>query len=158
MLVQIPGKEDGSNTHCIFVCLVQWSQIIQKLKEFECGSSSYYIWASNAVRLDPFVVQHRFCYRFLERYFLDYSKKKKIIQFRGLRKYDCVIYCNWMKEVVNWWNGMVDWVDMGTPGFKRRQLYTWGGTTVGKSTLVEKLVSRHNMLYVFYPGVGKFFM
>lgn len=42
--------------------------------------------------------------------------------------------------------------------FKKSKLYLWGGTNVGKSSLVESLVGRSNMKYVFYPGVGIFFM
>lgn len=37
-------------------------------------------------------------------------------------------------------------------------MYIWGGTNVGKSTMVERLVGKNNMKYVFYPGVGKFVM
>lgn len=47
----------------------------------------------------------------------------------------------------------------GCRGFKHTQLYIWGGSNVGKSTLVEQLTGRSNMKFmkfVFQQGVGNF--
>lgn len=46
----------------------------------------------------------------------------------------------------------------GKKVIKKRQLYLWGPSNVGKSSLVESLIGKVNMKFVFYPGVGKFFM
>lgn len=115
-----------------------------------------YKWAESINKFDrthPFVTEHRFCYRYLQRYFNDFVKKSAS-KFHGLRLYGGGdVYSNWMVDVVEWWNGCVRAVNWGT---KRKQLYIFGDTNVGKSTLVEKLIGKQNMKFVFYPGVGKF--
>lgn len=119
-----------------------------------------YKWAGRVNKFDctdPFVVEHRFNYRFLERYYNDFVKRSAG-SFIGLRKYCGGVYDNWMKEVIEWWNKCVCYVDSGCKGYKRKQLYIYGGTNMGKSSLVERVIGRNNMKFVFYPGIGKFFM
>lgn len=118
-----------------------------------------HIWASNTIKFDctdPFVVPHRFQYKFLERYLIDF-RKKNLKYFAGLKKYECVCYDTWMYDCVLWYNVLYQ-LDRGLKIFKRRQLFIHGPTNVGKSSLVERLIGKVNMKYVYYPGVGKFFM
>lgn len=113
-----------------------------------------FIWASNVSRFyhnDPFVVMHRFCYRFLRQYFDDF-KRRSIGTFRGYQAIGFA-YCNWSMSVAVWWNDVISLFV-----HKRKCLYLYGDTNVGKSTFVETCIGRVNMKYVFYPGVGKFFM
>lgn len=117
-------------------------------------------WASKVSKFDctdPFVVEHRFNYKFLERYYSDFVKKSAG-QFMGLRKYSGILYDNWMLEVVQWWNKCVNYVDSWCKGFKRKQIYIYGNTNLGKSSLVERVIGRQNLKFIFYPGIGKFFM
>lgn len=99
----------------------------------------------------PFVMKHRFCYKFLERVF--YTVKQNVSNnFVGLRPvYSC--YMNWTLDVCMWWNKWYDCFKL-----KRPALYLYGLSNVGKSTFIERIIGADNMPYVFYPDVGKFFM
>lgn len=111
-------------------------------------------WASNVTyfsHTDPFVVEHRFCYNYLQKYFND-LKFEKFGKFMGFKKVECT-YVGWAMECAIWWNKRIV-----STLFKEKQLYLYGPSNVGKSSFVESLIGRHNMDYVFYPGVGKFFM
>lgn len=113
-----------------------------------------YNWAKNTEvysLLDPFVVEHRNCYRFVKQYFDDF-KFKDSNNFNMFRK-RFICYMNWTVDVCMWWNRYCnDFV------VKRPCLYLYGGSNVGKSSFVESLIGESLMKYVFYPGVGKFFM
>lgn len=111
-------------------------------------------WCKKALKFDctdPFVVEHRFCYRYLNRYYNDYQKKKYPV-FKGFSKCQDV-KGDWAVVVCSWWNDAIE-------GFtvKRKCLYLHGPTNVGKTTLIESLICRRNLPFVFLPGVGKFFM
>lgn len=63
-----------------------------------------------------------------------------------------------MSDVVGWFNNIVYSLENILKVYKRQQIFIHGPTNVGKSSLVEKLIGRSNLKYVFYPGLGKFFM
>lgn len=55
-------------------------------------------------------------------YFDDF-RKKSIVQYRGVRKYEGVLYENWMTEVVDWWNEYLIYMQGGSKGYKKSQLH-----------------------------------
>lgn len=134
-------KED---IHCIFNC---------KISELNFNYRIFH-WASNCDVFrhnDPFVVEHRFCYNYLSKYFFD-LKRENITPFVGFRSI-LTVNKGWALDCALWWNSVID-------NFKvrRKCLYLYGDTGVGKSSLIENFIGEENMGYVFYPGVGKFFM
>lgn len=50
------------------------------------------------------------------------------------------------------------YMNSGVRSYKREQLCLYGPTNVGKSSCVENLIGRGNTKFVFYQGVGKFFI
>lgn len=63
------------------------------------------------------------------------------------------MYGNWAQDVILWWNKIIrKYVH------KNKQLFLYGRSDVGKSSLIERIIGRHNLKYIFYPGVGQFFM
>lgn len=64
---------------------------------------------------------------------------------------DC--FLNWSMDVCMWWNKFIS-----SSGCKRKQLYLYGPTNVGKTLLIEKILGRVMLQHVYYPGVGKLFM
>lgn len=99
---------------------------------------------------DPFVCKHRHVYHFIEKSYSDIRRKMQV-SFHGFKPR---VFCHqvpWAIAVVQWWNKRII-----TSGLRRQQLYLYGDTGFGKSTLVEQLIGRENMKYVFYPDVGKF--
>lgn len=112
-----------------------------------------YHWAKNAVRfsfIDPFVMEHRFCYRFLQQVFSD-VKKESEVSFQGFKVHPLVYGLSWVDSVCTWWNSRVL-----THGYKRKQLYLWGESNTGKSSFVERLVGKRNQSFIFNPDIGKF--
>lgn len=111
-----------------------------------------FVWASNSKMFnvtDDFVVEHRFCYRFLERYHAEMKRN-------SLRPFSCfnvpkTSYMGWPLEVVEWWGNMLINTDHKAP-----MLYLCGPSNTGKTTLIEQLIGKHNMDFVFYPSTGKF--
>lgn len=127
---------------------------------FNCKSSELhfnyrvYEWATSIAYFDythPFVVEHRFCYQYLRKYYIDHCNKA-LVGFGGFRPYE-YLYANWADRCIIWWNNIIKNYEM-----KDRQLYLHGRSNIGKTSLIEKLIGRNNMKYCFYPGVGKFFM
>lgn len=119
-----------------------------------------HVWASNANSFkftDPFVVEHRHQFNFLKKYFEDH-KKLNAKSFGGYRQFVGPQYNGWHEAVCSWWNEWMTILDEGKKVVKRRQLYLSGPTNVGKTTVWESLVGKANMKFVFYPGVGNFFM
>lgn len=112
-----------------------------------------YRWAVETPKFshaDPFVQEHRFCYRYLEKMFNDV--KMTLTVAPGLRP--CTkAYCNWSLEVCTWWNNFLKAV-----GIRKKQLFLYGPTSVGKSSYIEILIGRANRSVIYFPGVGKFFM
>lgn len=113
-----------------------------------------YLWAEsvNVFRHNhPFVVEHRFCYRYLEQYF----KTHQLLKGVCFEKFDVVesAYANWSVCVAEWWNSAI-----GKFVHKRKCLYLYGPPNTGKSSYAEMIIGRRNLRYVYYPGVGKFFM
>lgn len=97
-----------------------------------------YNWAKNIRKFDhthPFVTEHRFCYKFLKNYYEDFVKNS-VGKFGGLREFNGTVYKNWMLDVVSWWNECVRAIQYDMWGTKRKQLYIFGNTNVGKSTLI----------------------
>lgn len=128
---------------------------------YNCSSSKFHFnflahkWAvDNPVfRYDhPFVLNHRNCYRFLISFHQEVRKK--------LSDTGCFFerisesYLGWPLLVATWWNSIIK----KSGQRKRRMLYLYGDSNVGKSTYIENLIGLDNLKYVFYPGVGKFFM
>lgn len=112
-----------------------------------------YVWACDTPvfsHADPFVQEHRFCYRFLEKMFIDV--KNSLVQAPGLRK--CVkAYQNWSLECCLWWNKRYN-----CNKIRQKQLFLYGNTLVGKSTYIEFMIGACNRDLIYFPGVGKFFM
>lgn len=112
-----------------------------------------YLWAKSTPYFkpnDPFVVQHRFCYRYLSQC---HALWRRDIRAR-FERFEPVgtSFRNWSLVVAEWWNQRIKAVNL-----KFRQLYLWGPSNTGKSTYVEILIGV-NRDYVYYPGIGKFFM
>lgn len=99
----------------------------------------------------PFVKEHRFCYKFLERLHGE-VQEQKLPLFNPFRRVD-YWHVNWSLEVIEWWNA-----NIGQRKIRQKQLYLWGPTKMGKTTMIENLIGRSNAQFVFYPGVGHFFM
>lgn len=125
---------------------------------FNCKSSALHFnyrvheWAMSAGNfsfLDPFVVQHRFQYRFLQSYLAEYNISRTS---SCLLEPVCLAYKNWSLPVATWYNSCFHFT------IKRKCLYLYGDSNVGKTTFIERCIGKRNMDCVFYPGVGKFFM
>lgn len=97
---------------------------------------------------DPFVVEHKHIYRYLQSAFYDI---KNAANDRILAPYWGCRYGNWSDDVISWYNNFLSQV-----GRRRKQLYLWGGTGTGKSTLVEKVIGERYLKYVFWVGDGRF--
>lgn len=54
--------------------------------------------------------------------------------------YDGDLYDNWMYDVVQLWNGYLEYINEGAKGYKKAQLYLYGGTNVGKTSIIERLI------------------
>lgn len=100
---------------------------------------------------------HKNYYKFLERYLAAYQLSQ-LKHFTGFCKYVGIVKSCWLCAVVFWWNDWVDILDRGVVIKKRKQLYLYGDTNVGKSTVIEKCIGQNYMKFCFYPGVGKFCM
>lgn len=99
----------------------------------------------------PFVLEHRFCWNFLRQLHSEVNIKKDFV-FNGFRPLD-YYYNDWTLQCVNWWNDVIK-----NTTIKKKALYLYGPTNVGKSSFVELMIGRMNLPFVFYPGCGKFFM
>lgn len=97
---------------------------------------------------DPFVVEHKHLYKYLQSVFNDIKLGECKLQ---LTPYVGKVNNEWSSSVVNWWNGF-----LRSKGFRRKQLYLWGGTGIGKSTLIEQIIGEKMMKYVFEVGDGRF--
>lgn len=111
-------------------------------------------WVVNTPRYsidDPFVVSNCHRYRFLQQYHAEHLMRL-YPSFRPFQPIE-VVKCSWALSVSLWWNEII-------LGFKhkRKCLFLYGPSNVGKSSFVEHMIGRHNLRYVFYPGVGNFFM
>lgn len=100
---------------------------------------------------DSFVQEHRFCYRYLEKLFYDVKTDLKRDDKELFRCEKA--YANWSLVCANWWNESISKFVV-----KRKQLYLFGPSNTGKSSWVEKMIGRSMMKFVYFPGVGKFFM
>lgn len=124
-----------------------------KLSELHFAYRAYH-WALNTnyfLFSDPFVLEHRFCYNFLKKLHGE-VQQNKVLPFVLFKKVE-FCYKNWTMEVALWWNS-----NYNSSKVKRKQLYLYGPTNFGKSSYVENLIGKSNLPYVFYPGVGHFFM
>lgn len=67
------------------------------------------------------------------------------------------VFEGWHEAVVTWYN---EWCSILCENKKiiKRKLYLYGPTNVGKTSVIEKLIGKANLKFVFYPGVGQFFM
>lgn len=113
---------------------------------------SYY-WARNKENFyftDPFVVEHSNKYRYLSRFHAE-VRSEVSYNFSGFTPQVFAPNCSWAMRVVCWWNKRI-----ADRGYRRNQLYLFGDTKLGKTTLVERIIGRVNKPYIFYPGVGKF--
>lgn len=96
-------------------------------------------------------MKYRFNYSYLQKYHSDHWSH--ISEFNEFIQCPLVFpLCSWAQDAVDWWN---EWIS--TTGPRRKQLYLWGPTSVGKTTLIEKIM---NIPYdsIYLPDVGKFMM
>lgn len=110
-----------------------------------------HFWARNTLTFrydDPFVVEHKHIYHFLEKAFYDCKRECSL----NLKCYLGEVYGGWGGEVISWWNNFLT----SEKKFKKQQLYLWGLSNVGKSTLVEKVIGDKFMRYGFEVGDGRF--
>lgn len=140
----------------------KWIAYISK-EDFECYFSGIdydhlsfeyraFHWGMNADRFDytdPFLIKHRYNYKFLQGLYEDCQLRKQ--KFECKLKLSELTYDSWAKSVSVWWNSMLT-----TNGYKRKQLYLWGESNAGKTTLVENIIGKENMKFVFQPCSGKF--
>lgn len=98
--------------------------------------------------IHPFVVEHRNNYRFLEKYHAE-AVLPPILELQ-ISPF-CENDLEWVRDVKEWWNFRV----LGE-GVRRDQLYLYGPTGIGKSYLIEKIIS--DLSCVFFPDVGQFYM
>lgn len=94
---------------------------------------------------DSFVVRHKYCYKYIKEAFID---------FHGRLRLGCPMYCResyegWYNDVVSWYN---DWF-LNKWVAKKRQLYLYGHSNIGKSTCINKVL---NGMRIFYPDYGLF--
>lgn len=111
-----------------------------------------YDWACSAEffdHSDVFVMEHRFCYKYLQNLFVD-VKKSLLPSFGGFRKVE-MSYLGWAMLVAVWFNKAIKNTD-----YKFKQLYLYGPSNEGKSTYIESIIGKQNMKYVYYPSNGNF--
>lgn len=111
-------------------------------------------WAMTTSMFEPtdkFLVANRSHLNFWRQYF--YQAKRDVTPKR-MRRYnhlDGVWYTGWPYQVYQWYE------ETCGPWFhKRKQLFLWGPTHFGKTTVVRTLVGKQNMPFIFTPGVGRF--
>ncbi|KAK9702558.1 hypothetical protein QE152_g29908 [Popillia japonica] len=116
-----------------------------------------YRWAirtSTVNHADPFVVRHNRRHRYISQYLM-YLKfalaREASARVRFTQKDVC--YRNWTMDVSQWWNR---YCCAERFQFKRPCLFLYGWSDVGKTAY--SLIGRHNLRYVFRPGIGNFFM
>lgn len=129
---------------------------------FNCSASKlnfYYQvhnWARNTKYFcfdDPFVVQHKNQYNYLSKVFKSIKQRAVGQSFSGF-KYVYDVNLGWPYEAAMVWNDMLH-----KHGIKKRKvLYLWGSSNTGKTSLIERFIGYENLRFVFYPGVGKFFL
>ena len=107
-------------------------------------------WAANTPTFsvaDPFVLNHPQYYKLLSDVHEQVHSNRQTLRRRNLRPYvltgendqDDMEQLNvWQQQVVDWWN---DWVERGFEP-KKRQLYLWGPSNVGKTHFVHQLLAR----------------
>lgn len=101
--------------------------------------------------LDPFVVSNVCRYRFLQQYHSEHLMQNKT---KATYKPVDMTHAGWALEVAQWRNRIIT----GSKKEKRRALYLHGPTNLGKSCLIERVIGRNMMPFVYYPDVGKFCM
>lgn len=94
-----------------------------------------------------FVVEHKHVYRFLERYHAEV--RSQLISGCLRRRVLCPLV-DWCIKAQQWLN-----VFQLTSGFKRKQLFLFGPSNVGKSTFVMRMFDMCTDA-IYYPDVGKF--
>lgn len=150
-----------SKRNAVKYCSKEDRDLLTNIKTSELHMNfRLHMWASqtNSFKFtDPFVVEHRHQYNFLKKYFEDH-KKLNAKTFGGYRQYVGPQFNGWHEAVCSWWNEWMRILSYNKRVIKRRQLYLSGPTNVGKTTVWETLVGKSNMKFVFYPGVGNFFM
>lgn len=120
-------------------------------------NAQIYDWAKRTTRFDMtnwFVVLHNQRWRYLQQYW-EAFKQSSTYRFRGF-SFKTFAPGNWAMLCTCWWNARIK--SINDNNFKKKALYVWGPTNVGKSTFIESLIGLWNMDSIFYPGVGKFFM
>lgn len=126
-----------------------------KITQLSINYQIYY-WAANTPQFkysDSFVITHRNQYRYIERVHNEIRQEIRALEFVEFPRL-CSTYIGWPLQAARAWYYMLD----NRKKKKVRKLYLYGGTNCGKSTYIEKLIGFENLQFVFYPGVGKFFM
>lgn len=97
---------------------------------------------------DPFVVKNWQKLKLIERFVYEYRLKDQGIPV--LRKYDKpFIAFSWAWQVVNWYNRNYENKEV-----RKNQLYLWGDTNIGKSTLIEEIIRGANVCQPFPSEFG----
>ena len=139
---------------CLMYVSKEYINLITNIKK----SSLYffyrsYKWAARTPSFcfdDPFVAKQRFCYNFLRHMHSEVKLSNVIFD-----KFEFVLesFAGWSLLVENWWNQCIF-----TYYYKGPSLYLHGKTGVCKTSYVERVIGFKNLPFVFYPGIGKFFM
>lgn len=114
-------------------------------------------WASSVKYFDythPFVVEHRNQHNYLQKYFSDYKYRDSHLFDLNLCAY--TFPCSWANAVVRWFNTSLLKCKAGLVRFE--QLYLYGEHNIGKTYIVELLLSQLADHLIYYPDVGKFLM
>lgn len=125
-----------------------------KLSDLHFYAQAYH-WAKNTPVFkvsDPFVACRPNQYRYLSAFHSEVQRD--LVGTVGPMTRIEKGYMGWHLEMCEWWNG----VALQPFVHKRKSLFIYGASNVGKSCAVEKMIGKWNMPFVFYPDVGKFMM
>lgn len=100
---------------------------------------------------DPFVLNHPQYYRLLSEVHNAVQQEQSIES--ALQATEDIPCGQWQGEVRNWYN---DWIENGWY-HKKKQLYLWGKSNAGKTTLINQLIrDQHDLVFRPTPEAGKF--
>lgn len=104
-----------------------------------------YRWADRTNKLDytdPFLVNNWSRIKFIEKYFQSFQAKRVKVHCLS----ECHLsYNGWAGRVVRWYNKA-----FRSTQVRKKQLYLFGDTNIGKSTLIEKVLSKKQHVYMPY--------
>lgn len=117
-------------------------------------SSGYQMmfWARNTVVFkitDPYVVTHNMNWKFLK----SLHERVQFERMKNFKGYERVYhtYGGWSLLVGLWWNEIIK-----LKGYRQPQLYLYGGSGLGKTEFIERIIKCYGMR-VYNPLPGRFF-